>query len=337
MNLKPLILLMMSLWTWVSFAQTQTKSFKISLPYNKTKNSLYSSIRLLDTRTDTTDFGIAQKGALNRRVKIVAERPLSVQLTDVVNALIDNTSKNGELLLVLRVCSFAEVSGAMSGKGYFHFRAVLFTQENGQYKKIVAIDTAAVVKAFDATQKMFMLGSETISYFLESNLTKVATDELTLSFGQLRSIDDIEKSNLPLYANSTYIDGIYYNFKSFVNQQPDETGVSASFDKKGRVLRISYTDRKGKPRDIENRFIYAFIYEGKPYISGDFTCYLMEKRNNDFYFTGKALDAKSGDVAMASAFFGVMGGLMASSATSVFEMKIDHLSGGFIRTKEVSK
>lgn len=320
-----------------SYAQAQTEAFKISLPYNKKANSLYSSIRLLDARSDTTDFGIAQKGAFNKRVKIIAEPPLSLQLNDVVNALIDNTAQNRELLLVLRQCSFAEVTGGMSERGYFHFRAILFTLENGLYKMVASIDTVAQVKSMGVTKKLFRTGSDAVSYFIESNLVKEAHDELTLSFGQLRSIDDIEKNKLPLFVNSTYTDGIYYNFKSFVNQQPNETGVSSSFDKKGRVLRISYTDRKGKPRDIENRFIYAFVYEGKPYISGDFTCYPLEKRDNDFYFTGKALDAKSSDVAMASAFFGIMGGLMASSATSVFEMKIDHLSGGFIRIKEVEK
>ena len=160
---------------------------------------------------------------------------------------------------------------------------------------------------------------------------------MTLLPEQLPKIDSIEKNKLPLYTSNTLTDGIYYNFRSFVNQQPDETGISATFDKKGKPQRISYTNKKGQKVEIESRFIYAFVHEGKPYVSGEFSCYPLEKRGDDFYFTGKAVDAKSSDVAMATAFFGIIGGLMASSATSVFEMKIDHLSGGFIRIKEVNK
>jgi hypothetical protein len=337
MILKLIIQILNTFLLFYFSAQAQTEAFKIPLPYNKKANSLYNSIKLLDIRSDTTDFGFVQKGALNRSVSIVAEPSLQTQLNDVMKALIDNPAQEGELLLVLRQSRFAEITKATSERGYFHFRAILFAHENGMYKKIESIDTVVVVKAFDVTKKMLSAGGEAISYFIESNLTKQPGDELTLSFDQMRSIDDIEKSKLPLYINETYKDGIYYNFKSFVNQQPDETGVSATFDKKGKTLRISYTDKKGKPREIENRFIYAFVYEGRPYISGEFTCYPLEKRGNDFYFSGKVPDPKGDEVFMASVFFGVLGGLMASSTKSVFEMKIDHLSGGFIRLREVGK
>jgi hypothetical protein len=45
--------------------------------------------------------------------------------------------------------------------------------------------------------------------------------------------------------------------------------------------------------------------------------------------------AKTGDVIAASIFFGIIGGLLASDANATFEMKIDHINGGFIRTKEI--
>jgi hypothetical protein len=337
MYLKSIIINLNIFLLFCASTHAQTEPFKIPLPYNKKPNSLYNSIRLLDIRSDTADFGFVQKGALNRSVSIVAQPSLQTQLNDVMKALIDESAQGGELLLVLRQSRFAEKSKSTSERGYFHFRSILFTDENGMYKKVASVDTVVMVKGFDVTKKMLNTGGETIADFIAANLRKKATDDLTLSADQLRSIDDMEKSNLPLYINSTLTDGIYYNFKSFVNQQPDETGVSATFDKKGRVQRISYTDKKGKSIDIENRFIYAFVYEGKPYISGEFTCYPLEKRDNDFYFTGKVPDAKGEEVFMASAFFGVIGGLIASSATSVFEMKIDHLTGGFIRIKEAEK
>lgn len=332
------IILSIVLTTAFSFVtHAQTEPFKIPLPYNKKPNSLYNSIRLLDIRSDTADFGFVQKGAFNKRMSIAPEPTLQEQLNEVMKALIDESAQQRELLLVIRQSRFAEVTKAASERGYFHFRAILFAEENSLYKKVAAIDTVAAVKALDVTKKMLHTGGETIADFIAASLRKEPTDDFTLSFEQLRSIDDIEKSRLSLYANSTYTDGIYYNFKSFSNQQPDETGVSATFDKKGRTLRISYTDKKGKAREIEHHFIYAFVYEGKPYISGEFTCYPLEKKDKDFYFTGKVPDPKGDEVFMASFFFGVMGGLLASSTKSVFEIKIDHLSGGFIRIKEVEK
>jgi hypothetical protein len=337
MKSKMFILFIISFAGIFTHAQTKTEDFKITLPESKVSGCLYNSIRLLDIRNDTTDFGIVQKGTFNKKVKVVAETAIATQFNNLLNAMIDNTAQNGELLLLLRQLSFAEVIGAMSERGYFHFRAVLFANKNGGYKKIETIDTVVLVKAMDVTKKMFRLGSKTITDFIASNLTKEVTSDFSLLLDQLPSIDSIEKSRLPLYTATTYTDGLYYNFQSFVNQQPDETGVSVKFDKKGKVQKISYVNKKGQASDIENQFIYAFVYEGKLFISGEFACYPLEKRGNDFYFTGKANDAKSGDVVAATAFFGIIGGLMASSATSIFEMKIDHLSGGFIRIKEVNK
>jgi hypothetical protein len=337
MKLKTIIVIIFSTCSKLSFAQTKTEDFKITLPENKVTNSLYNSIRLSDIRNDTTDFGIVQKGAFNKRVNVVAETPLATQFSNVLNALVDNATKEGDLLLLLRQFSFAEIIGGMSERGYFQLRAVLFAKAGEVYSKLETIDTVVLVKSMDVTKKMFRLGSKTVAEFIAGNLTKEPAGDIVLSLEQLPLIDSFEKTKIPLYTSSTYTDGLFYTYLSFANQQPDETGVTIGFDKKGKVQKINYINKKGQKWDIENRFIYAFVYEGKPYISGEFTCYPLEKRGNDFYFTGKANDARSGDIMAAQFFFGIMGALMASSATSIFEMKIDHLSGGFIRVKEVEK
>lgn len=321
----------------LSFAQTKTEEFKITLPENKIAKSQYNLIRIVDIRIDTADFGIVQKGAFNKRATVVAETPLAIQFSNVLTALTDNTAKEGELVLLLRQLSFAEITKAMSELGYCHFRAVLFAKAGEGYSKLETIDTVVVIKAMDVTKKMFRLGSKAVTEFIAGNLTKEPAGDIVLSMEQLPLIDSFEKTKIPLYTAAAYTDGLYYTYQSFADQQPDETGVSIVFDKKGRVQKINYINKKGQKWDIENRFIYAFVYEGKPYISGEFTCYPLEKRGDDFYFTGKANDAKSGDIMAAQFFFGIMGALMASSATSVFEMKIDHLTGGFIRVKEVEK
>lgn len=331
-----LIIFFLLLCTLSSFAQKKTESFQIPLPKEKVSSSLYDSIRLMDIRKDTTDFGIVQKGVFNRQAKVVADIPLAVQLSDVLNALKDSSAHNGELLLLLRQCSFAEIMKTTSEKGYFHFRAILFSHENGWYKKIAAIDTVVMVKSsIDVTKRMYRLGCKTITDFIAHHLTQQPKEELTLSATQLPSIDSIEKSKLPLYAGSTYADGIYYNFRSFANQQPDETTISVSFNKDGQLRRIYLIGKDGQKEKVKSKSAYAVVYHGKPYICTKYGYYPLEKRENDFYFTGKASDYTSGDLVTAEIFFGIMGGLLAQSATSVFEMKLDHLSGGFIRIKEI--
>lgn len=319
------------------FPQTKTDNFLISSPEARVYNGLYNSIRLVDIRKDTTDFGIIQKGAFNKKVKLVSEVPMSTQFSQLVSELIDSTAKNAELVLLLRQLSFAEVTGAMSERGYFHLRAVSFANNNGRYFKLQTLDTVVVIKSMDVTKKMLRLGNKTVTDFIASSLTMEANDDLFLSLDQLPQIDSFEKSKLPLYTAATYNDGLYYNFQSFVNQQPDETGISITYSKDDKVKKIVYTDKKGKQQEMDYRLIYGFVHNGRPYVAGEFTCYPLEKRENDFYFTGKVNNAKSGDVAMASAFFGIIGGLMASSATATAELKVDHLSGGFIRVRETEK
>ncbi|MEI9807910.1 MAG: hypothetical protein WDO16_08600 [Bacteroidota bacterium] len=98
-------------------------------------------------------------------------------------------------------------------------------------------------------------------------------------------------------------------------------------------------NKKGKFAETALDQWYAFVFGDKLYINTDFGIYPLEKKDNDFYFTGKSrTSAKTGEVVAAQLFFGIMGGLMASSGgVGIFEMKIDHLNGGFIHLREVKK
>lgn len=323
--------------TLPSIAQKKMELFKIPIPKERITNSLYNSIRLLDIRKDTADFGIVQKGAFNRRAKVIAKPEMAVQLSNLVNVVADSSMQSGELLLLLRQCSFAEIMGTTNEKGYFNFRAILFSHEGTWYKKVASIDTVMMVKAMDVTKKMFRHGSKIITDFITKHLSDHPTEDLSLAEDQLTDIDNVEKSILPLYTANTLANGIYYNFHSFVNQQPDESEISLSFNKTGQIEHISHINNEGQMEKVKGKSVYAVIFQDRPYISTKYGYYPLLKRGNDFYFTGKASDYTNSDVVTAEIFFGILGGLIAQSATSVFEMKLDHLSGGFIRIKEISQ
>ena len=330
----PIVLLLIGI-ALIGFAQAKTEAFSISIPEGKISYSLYSHIRLLDIRRDTTDFGIIQKGAFNRKEKVIAETPFSVQFANVIDSLVDNTAGTGELFLVLRQLRFAEVTGAMSERGFFHFRGSLFAKESESYKPLASLDTVVIISAMDVTKKLLRTGSANMFEFIKANLTKKPATNESFTIGELWKIDSIEKSLLPLYTTAVFKDGAYKDFTSLVNQTPDNENLKVKFSKNGNMESIQLKNKKNKYDEIELNRWFAFVYRGRLcVISGNDIC-PVEKRDHDLYFIGKAfVPATSGEVLTAGLFFGLIGVLAASGGSSdFFELRLDHLSGGFIQVR----
>src|SRR5882757_8542490 len=113
MNRFPVIAFIL-LFFGKAFSQKTTEDFKLSLPDQKISGSLYNKIKFIDSRYDTSNFGIVQLGAFNRKARVIPKTHLSQQLSDVLTALTDSTAADGELLLHVTQFNFAEVTGAMS-------------------------------------------------------------------------------------------------------------------------------------------------------------------------------------------------------------------------------
>jgi hypothetical protein len=316
------------------FAQ-RPEDFQIVLPVDKVPNSLYNTISYLDTRYDTTYMGIVQLGAFNRKAKVIPRTHFSTQMSTILQTLIDSTSKNGQLLFQLRQFNFAEITGAMSEKGYCYIRASLYARINDRYRSLSTIDTVLLVKSLDVTKPLFRNGSKIITDYIASNLVMTPVDSTDLSYDDVLRMDSIDKRKIKVYNTARMTDGIYRDFESFRNQVPDTLTMTAE-EKDGQLTSVKAPGEKGKLKKVKAKDVYAIVHNGKAFIGTDYGYYPLEKRGDDFYFTGKAkVTAAAGDVIMASVFFGLLGGLIASDANATFEMKIDHINGGFIRLKEV--
>jgi len=317
------------------FAQRSTEDFELIIPTQKVQHSLYNKIVFLDSRYDTTFSGIIQLGAFNKKARVIIKNHLSYQLTNVMDAFIDNTAKEGELLFQLRQFSFAEITGAMSEKGYFYLRASLYAKTGIQYQKLSAIDTVIFIKAMDVTRALLRDGSNTITGFIASQLLKTATSSNVYTLNEVIQIDSIEKMNIPLYYTSHLSEGMYTSYLSFFNQIPDKQILVEM--RNDEIYSVKTLEENNKTITVKSKNIYAFVYNGKAYISTAYGFYPLRKIKDDFLFTGEAeVSANSGDVMMASVFFGVIGGLIASSnSDATFEMKIDHINGGFIRLRKI--
>lgn len=319
------------------YAQKQlTEDFKLTLPQQKIPNSLYSSIKFIDARFDTASMGMIQRGLFNDKVILVAKQPLEKQVQSVFVALVDSLAKDGELVLHVRQFSLAEITGSFSERGYCYVRANLFAGKNGVYRLLDKFDSVIVVKAGDVTKKLLKTGGEALTGFITGNLLKEPAGPETYSLNDIYKIDSFEKRNLTIYHTDVYKDGVYRTFRSFIDQLPD--GQITAKVKKKQIWDIYTFNEKGKKEQVWQKDTYAVIYNGVPYISTEFDYYPLYKKDGDFYFTGKAkTTANSSEVVAASMFFGLIGGLLASDASAKFEMKIDHLNGGFIRLKQVKK
>lgn len=316
------------------FSQSHTEDFRINLPQQIIKGGLYSTITFIDSRFDTTSMGIVQLGAFNKKAKVVPKIPFSTQLTSVMNALIDSTAKNGVLLFQLRQFSFAEITGSMSEKGYCFLRAELYSNINETYHKVNSIDTVLFIKSMDVTRALFRNGSNAITNLIATSLLKEGSDQSYNSLTDILKIDSIEKRRIKVYNTAEYTDGLYLNYTSFMNQVPDKQITVEMKDEKISVVKIFDVD--GNIIKIKKRDIYSIVYKGQPYIATEYGYYPIKRINDDLLFTGKAkTTANTGDVVTASLFFGIIGGLIASDAEAMFEMKIDHLNGGFIHLREI--
>lgn len=325
-----LVLIQLSL---TASAQIRTQNFAFNLPEQKVTNSLYNRISFIDSRFDTLSVGIIQRGLFNEKVKQIPKPSFSTQVNDVLNALIDSSAKDGELVLHIRQFNFAEITSSFSERGYCYIRAELFSKNEGQYKILSRIDSVVIVKATDVTIQLLKKSSQALSSFIENNLLKSSADSIYYSLNDIIKIDSIEKIKIPVYNTSVYKDGLYKTFSAFSNQVPDNQ-ITAKI-KGENISNIKIASDSGEST-ISKKDIYAIVYLGIPYISTEFGYYPLKKIESDFYFTGKAkTTANSGDVVAASIFFGLIGGLIASNTNAIFEMKIDHLSGGFIRLKEI--
>ena len=335
MNKLLLTLQILLFFTVCLFAQNPTRNFEINLPEYKIQNSLYHTISYLDSRIDTTHMGIVQLGAFNRKAKVIAKTPLSKQLENVIQSLTDSTATENELLLQLRQFNFAEITGAVSEKGYFYLKAELYAKKELQYQKIASIDTVVLVKAMDVTNALFRNGSKTITDFIAKGLTKTATDSFFYSIHNITQIDSIEKRGIILFNTGKFTDGLYETYSSFKNQAPDKQ-VIVETKREESISSVKWLDGNGKKVKIKSKDIYAIVYKGQPFIATEYGYYRLTKLDDDFYFTGKAkVTASTGDVIAAGFFFGIIGSLLASNADATFDMKIDHTNGGLIRIREI--
>lgn len=318
---------------YCSLAMAQkTDSFNFTAPESKITGSAFNKLTFLDGRPEKGNLGIAQVGVFNKKVQVVPETTMEKQVADVFAGMIGQDAGQGEVLLHLRQFMFAELTGAVSEKGYCYLRADLYEKKDDNYYKRDGIDTVVLVRAADVTRKMYSRGGKALTDFIASGLKLVsATSVRPYNYQEIVHIDSVEKESMKLYHAAALTDGMYLSYDAFKDQVPDYNPISCKI-KNNILLRVSAIDNNGKELAVKEKDIYAVVNKGIPYIATDYGYYPLFKLENDFFYRGRIkATANASDVMVASVFFGALGGLVAgASGSEVTDVRIDHISGGLI-------
>lgn len=320
------------------------KEYKIEPSLTRISGSLYNSIKFVDSRVDTSNMGIVQKGLMNTNVIVNARIPLAEQLNDYMTSVIDSGAKDGELLLQLRHILFCETT-TMSETGYCYMKANLYAGKDVKtYKLLSAIDTMILVKSFDVTNGLLKKGSSLLTELINYNLKNYPDDDASYSYHDILKIDSIEKRQIKLYNTDTFENGLYYNYSSFKNQKPDNQIIVAT-NKDGTISSVKTTDINNNLVRIKSAEVYAIVFNGKPYVATGFGYFPIFKSNDYFYFVGRVKPMTSSNeenVFFAGMMFGLVGVLIATSSAATgsgpgenYFIIIDHSNGGFIYFKKM--
>lgn len=323
----------------ILFAQKRTEDFTIIPPSQKSEKSYYKTIKIIDARIDTTTVGIVQQGALNAKARVVPTSPLSDQFQNVLNSINGENAENGSLVLYLKQLYFAEVSKAFTELGYCYFQSFLFAKNDDEtYSLLEKTDTVTEHKSADVTKEILRKGSEMLGEFIAKNASRKPNTTERYTWEQLKNFDDAYKQSFSLFNSSELKDGLYKDYTSLKNQQPQHEISSVKFYGNQPKIHRIFETADGKEKEIKKDDVYALIYKGELYvylpIENLFT--KAEKRDNDYYFVGK-LRSGSPNIGNLSIgmFFGVVGVLMTSNPAYPFEQKIDYINGAFIPVKEI--
>jgi hypothetical protein len=320
----------------IASAQEKIKYFELGFNGKKIENSSFNSIRFLDSREDTSNMGVVRIGSLNKEAKVESNGSFASQLNNLLLNINGAGAQQSELLFQLRRLKFVEKAEEGKEFGYCFFRANLYAQNQTDYTVIASIDTFIVVEASDVTKPIMEAANNTIIDFLSTALKNKPASNTVLSFNEISNIDSIEKIKIKVYNVSNYTDGVYKTFESFKAQVPDYTFFSITFED-GEITELKAKNKKGKIIKVKSENVYAIVNKGKPYVSAQFGYYPLVKNNNDFYFIGDdKLNFIKGEIVKNNSIFSTTEYIYSSiPMTAVFEIKIDHVNGKFMRVREM--
>lgn len=311
----------------------ENRYFEFSPPKKRRPvESLYHSIDFLDSRPDSAYIGILELGS-KKTVRLVLKTPVAPQLASFLSAYSAGRSGMGELLFQLRRYSFAEPRKTR----YVYLAGTMYVRSGDRYARLANLDTVISMNAPSFFQQE--LGdrmAEVVGKFFARSIRLRPADGPTYSLDDLGRIDSLEKRQIPVYNTANYVDGFYSNYTAFKNQLPDIKG-HIKLNDDGSISKPVVDDRVWKAE--QHAHIYAIVYRGVPYVVTHYGYFLLEKKDDEFYFTGPLrVNVTDGEVAVSEVALGLVGRGIVTDAgdKNFYRVLIDHQNGEFIHLETLA-
>lgn len=168
----------------------------------------------------------------------------------------------------------------------------------------------------------------------------ISSNDIAMSDNELRNYEEINLKQLKSLNSATLSDGVYVDFKSFANQQPNKE-YSVYKNKKGFVT--GFVNSKEWPVGNGTKF-YGFVENGIPYRQTQIGFLEMEKDEKGFYIISSKNElfpqGVNDNVLIGSMIGGIVGGVIVAAiesskkrdpnAPGMGKVCLDSLTGAYI-------
>lgn len=344
---KSIVLILMM----ISVLFAAQKSELIKLDQNiKDKNSRAKSITFIDNRSDKNIGTITDK---QEKVEIKFENENLKSFIE--NKFIEDNKKTGTNDIVIMLEDLKVYDEQDDNKDFPYAKAKIrisaFLKRNDRYYFINRFDNVIVCNPkMTAHPQRFLVAKigEVITEFIKAsyflNITGAYIPE-----SEINRYDEYLGKDYKAFNSQELKDGIYLNFKSFREQNPNQD-YSVEKNRKGNVVRLMFKDVQTSISEM-----YCYVEQGKAYKLTPVGFDEMVKDRKGFYIHTSRVNlfyqAKTGGAfvgAIAGGFVGALIGGAIDSASSTnsgamngigyrstleTDVYIDSLTGGYVFTK----
>ena len=270
---------------------------------------------------------------------------MSEQLAQLMARLTDSASGAGTLLVQLQ--SFYIYS---SDEQHAALRMNVYALGKQCYQELREIDTLLTVGTGmlgHHGKKIVPAVSKAIWSIMAGVLSKTPDPAADYySYAEVRRIDAVKMSRLPLYrAGDSLPDGVYLNFKSFLQLQPDYTRLLVDTIAGWERATVTVATPATPSEPVVPEQLYAFVKNGRAWISTGSRYHLLQRDSTGFYFIAKIAVESQGAtnaanmagwaVFFASAFRLPLAQVYGLTVRKKFILQLDYRNGSFVPVKPV--
>lgn len=314
----------------ITFQATGQNLFTVSLyKHYLPKDSI--SIRVsevIDARNDKKVIGLVQLGLNNRKEFAVFEKPLLQEIHDLFDRSFLLANSNDAITVRVSRLYISELTLALSETAKTELNIDFFIKDEGDtYFYISSIYVSEESKGIDVTSNHAgnIVNAMQRALILFASREKRINSQMGFTRDELLDPDLVfrDVSAMPIVQASQYKDGFFATFDEFINNTP-------SVDINCKIKMGSKIKVKCNERDKEMQSgIYGFAKDNQLYILFHQQFYLLEKRNDEFYFAGPRMPGGTSSYAKGWVMAGALGGSIASHSAGYNAIyKVDLSTGG---------